>query len=97
MAELNLDLLSGRRHGNRVTRTSARRARLLGLTWELAQTTVVGHNARLADLAPNLTSGLVCLAAVAALRQILEKRKQRFADGQFAGSGVFAGDDQNAR
>lgn len=41
---------------------------LLGIGWELAQTTVVGHNARLADLAPNLTAALLCLALIAGIR-----------------------------
>lgn len=42
----------------------------LGVACELAQTTVVGHNARLADLAPNLVGGLVSLAVVAGLRRL---------------------------
>lgn len=41
---------------------------LVGLGWELAQTTVVGHNARLADLVPDLVAAGACLAIATGLR-----------------------------
>ena len=41
---------------------------LVGFGWEIAETTVVGHNARLADLAPNLVAGIGSFAIVAAIR-----------------------------
>ncbi|HKO57848.1 MAG TPA: hypothetical protein VJ276_18415 [Thermoanaerobaculia bacterium] len=43
---------------------------LIGIGWELAEGTVVGHHARVADLAPNIASGLACLAIVALMRWI---------------------------
>jgi VanZ family protein len=40
---------------------------LVGAGWELCQTTVIGHTARLADLAPDaLGAGLGCLLGTAA-------------------------------
>ncbi|HXU30679.1 MAG TPA: hypothetical protein VN851_08900 [Thermoanaerobaculia bacterium] len=47
----------------------------LGITWELAEATVVGHYARLADLAPNLVSGILVLGFVAGLRWVLMRRR----------------------
>lgn len=47
---------------------------LVGVGWELAETTVVRHHARLADLAPNLVSGLVSLAVIAGIRWIFQAR-----------------------
>ena len=41
---------------------------LIGVSWELLQTTVVGHHARLADLAPNLVSASATVLALFALR-----------------------------
>ena len=43
---------------------------LVSIGWEIAQTTVVGHNARLADLAPNLVAATVTVLALVALRAI---------------------------
>ena len=41
---------------------------LTGAGWELCQTTVIGHHARLSDLAPDtLGAAIGCLLAVAAL------------------------------
>ncbi len=34
----------------------------IGLAWEIVQTTVIGHNARLADLLPNAVAVLACVA-----------------------------------
>jgi len=50
---------------------------LVGVGWELAEATVVRHYARLADLAPNLVSGLLSLAAIAGIRWIFEQRQRR--------------------
>jgi hypothetical protein len=44
---------------------------LVGVGWELAEATVVGHHARLADLAPDLVAGLTALAIIAAVRGLL--------------------------
>jgi VanZ family protein len=41
---------------------------ILGIACELAQATVVGHHARLADLAPNFVGCLVALLLVVAVR-----------------------------
>jgi hypothetical protein len=50
---------------------------LVGVGWELAEATVVRHYARLADLAPNLVSGVLSLAAIAGIRWIFEQRQRR--------------------
>jgi len=50
---------------------------LVGIGWELAETTVVGHYARVADLAPNIVSGTVSLAVIAGIRWILKRRQVR--------------------
>ncbi len=42
----------------------------LAISCELAQATVVGHHARLADLAPNLLGGAIPLVVVAGLRRV---------------------------
>jgi hypothetical protein len=47
---------------------------LVGIGWELAETTVIGHYARLADLAPNITSGAFCVLAIAGIRWVLQRR-----------------------
>lgn len=41
---------------------------LVGLGWELAETTVIGRNARLADLAPNLVAGAASLVTLLIIR-----------------------------
>lgn len=41
---------------------------LVGLGWEAAETTVIGRNARLADLAPNLAAGVAALVTVLVIR-----------------------------
>lgn len=43
---------------------------VVGLAWELAQTTVAGHSARVADLAPNVVAGAASLLAAVADRRI---------------------------
>ena len=54
----------------------------LGIACELAQATVVGHNARLADLAPNLVGCLVALLLVVAVRALVStQRRPRVAAG----------------
>jgi hypothetical protein len=52
--------------GVRRWKTAWAMAVLVGFGWELAETTVVGHSARLADLAPDVVSasGTALLAAV---------------------------------
>jgi hypothetical protein len=49
----------------------------VGLTWELAQTTVVGHSARVADLAPNVVVAGGCALMVLLVR-IVVRRNRRF-------------------
>jgi hypothetical protein len=49
---------------------------MVGVGWELAESTVVHHYARLADLAPNLVSGLVSLAVIAGIRWIFKTRSR---------------------
>ncbi|HEX9163532.1 MAG TPA: hypothetical protein VF980_17630 [Thermoanaerobaculia bacterium] len=56
---------------------------LVGVGWELAEATVIGHYGRLADLLPNLVSGLVSLALIAGLRWlVLHRATQRSASEQ---------------
>jgi hypothetical protein len=50
---------------------------LVGVGWELAESTVVRHYARLADLAPNLVSGLASLAVIAGIRWVFQARHRR--------------------
>ena len=55
----------------------------VGLTWELAQTTVVGHSARVADLAPNLVVAGGCALMVHTVRAVVRRtrRSDRSDDG----------------
>jgi hypothetical protein len=46
---------------------------LVGLTWELAQTTVVGHSARVADLGPNVVVAGACSLIVLSIRTRAER------------------------
>jgi len=46
---------------------------LVGVGWEVAEATVVGHHARLADLAPNLLAGVAILLLVAVVRLVFER------------------------
>jgi hypothetical protein len=48
---------------------------LLGVAWELCEATVVGHYARVSDLAPDLTGALVAVGIVAAMRWALNARR----------------------
>jgi VanZ family protein len=50
---------------------------LVGVAWELAQTTVIGHNARVADLAPNVVAGVGCFIVVWFLRFVMLSPKRR--------------------
>jgi VanZ family protein len=50
---------------------------LLSVSWEIAEGTVVGHYAKLADLAPNLTGALFAVALVAAIRWFIDNRAAR--------------------
>lgn len=49
----------------------------LGVTTELAQATVVGHNARLADLAPDALGCLISILVVAGLRRALSPSQEK--------------------
>ena len=61
---------------------------LLGVGWELGETTVRNHYARLTDLAPDLTGAVVALALVAAIRWSI--------DGRAARSSPMAADDRRS-
>jgi hypothetical protein len=50
---------------------------LVGLGWELAEATVVGHHARLADLAPDLVAAVSALAMILGLRWVVTSRVKR--------------------
>lgn len=50
---------------------------VVGLGWELAETTVVGHHARLIDLAPDLIGTLTGLAFVVLARWIVQRIRNR--------------------
>jgi VanZ family protein len=50
---------------------------LLGIGWELGETTVVRHYARLTDLAPDLTGAVLALALVAAIRWFIDGPAER--------------------
>ena len=50
---------------------------LLGIGWEIGETTVIGHYARLTDLAPNLAGAVLALALVAAIRWFIDGRPER--------------------
>lgn len=47
----------------------------VGIGWELAECTAVGHYARLADLTPNAASAGVCLAIIYVVRQLVVRRR----------------------
>jgi hypothetical protein len=53
---------------------------LVGAGWEIAEATVVGHHARLADLAPNLVAGVAVLLLVTAVRFVFERWRPRAAE-----------------
>lgn len=61
---------------------------LVGLGWEAAETTVIGRNARLADLAPNLAAGVAALVTVLVIRwtvvSLLAWRRRGSPDDQAA-------------
>jgi hypothetical protein len=46
---------------------------LVGLGWELAESTAIGHTARVADLAPDLVAALACLFVLLVVRWWLPK------------------------
>jgi VanZ family protein len=52
----------------------------LGIVTELGQTTVVGHNARLADLAPDALGCIVSILLVAGLRRAAARRRELRSD-----------------
>ena len=47
---------------------------LVGVGWEIAEATVIGHRGAVSDLAPNLVAGAVALAVIAGLRWMLARR-----------------------
>ena len=53
---------------------------LVGLGWELAETTVVGHHARLIDLVPDLIGTLTGLVLVVLARWIVRRIRNRQAE-----------------
>ena len=53
---------------------------LVGVGWELAETTVVGHHARLADLAPDLVAALSALVMTLGLRWMVTSLAKRRSD-----------------
>jgi VanZ family protein len=54
---------------------------LVSIAWEIAQTTVVGHNARLADMAPNLVAATVTVLVLLAVRTVCERRRPAVGEG----------------
>jgi hypothetical protein len=54
---------------------------LVGVGWELAETTVVGHNARLIDLAPDLIGTLAALVFVVLARSVVRRIGNREGKG----------------
>ena len=50
---------------------------LVGVGWELAETTVVGHHARLIDLAPDLIGTLTGLILVVVARRVVHRIRNR--------------------
>ena len=64
---------------------------LVGVGWELAETTVVGHHARLIDLAPDLIGTLIGLLFVIVARWVVQRIRNRQAevsDSQFERAGA---------
>ena len=53
---------------------------LVGVGWELAETTVVGHHARLIDLVPDLIGTLAALVIVVLARWIVQRIRNRQAE-----------------
>jgi hypothetical protein len=50
---------------------------LVGAGWELAESTAIGHTARLADRAPDLAASLACLAALLLVRWGITRWRRR--------------------
>ena len=57
---------------------------LVGVGWELAEATVVGHHARLADLAPDLVAALSALVMTLGLRWMVTSLTKRGSDDRYA-------------
>ena len=55
---------------------------LVGLGWELAETTVVGHHARLIDLVPDLIGTLTGLVFVVFARLMVRRIRNREGDSE---------------
>lgn len=53
---------------------------LVGVGWELAETTVVGHHARLIDLVPDLIGTLTALVFVVLARWVVQRIRNRQAE-----------------
>jgi len=64
---------------------------LVGVGWELAETTVVGHHARLIDLVPDLIGTLTALVFVVLARWVVQRirnRETEVSDSQFERAGA---------
>ena len=64
---------------------------LVGVGWELAETTVVGHHARLIDLVPDLIGTLTGLVLVVLARWVIRSIRNRegdVSDSQFERAGA---------
>ena len=55
---------------------------LVGVGWELAETTVVGHHARLIDLVPDLIGTLSALVFVVLARWVVQRIRSREGDSE---------------
>ena len=55
---------------------------LVGLGWELAETTAARHHARAADLAPDLAAALACVAVALLVRIGLERTRRPAAEAE---------------
>ena len=55
---------------------------LVGVGWELAEATVIGHHGRLADLAPDLTGASSMLIVTAGVRWMASSWRKRSAVGR---------------
>jgi hypothetical protein len=46
---------------------------VVGIGWEIAESTAIGHHARLADLLPDTLAAVVCLGLALSARVIVQK------------------------
>lgn len=59
---------------------------LVGVGWEIAEATALGHTSRAADLAPDALAALACFAILLAVRAALERRQRATRPSQRTGS-----------